>query len=53
MQGKKEEPNRRQYSGQSWTLPAQLGQLKQDKVERDCFKAIYGVPATLKGYGKE
>ena len=23
-------------SGQGWTLPAQLGQLKQDKVGKDC-----------------
>ena len=29
--------------GQEWTLPAQLGQLKQDKVERDCCKFICGV----------
>ena len=39
--------------GQEWTLPAQLGQLKQDKVDRNCCEFFYGVPKTLQGYGIE
>ena len=40
-------------SEQEWTLPAQLGQLKQDKVERTCCEFICGAPTTFKGYGIE
>ena len=39
--------------GQDWTLSAQLGQLKQDKVGRDFCKVIGGAPTTVQGYGIE
>ena len=34
-------------SGQKWTLPVQVVQLKQDKVERDCWEFICGAPKTF------
>ena len=40
-------------SGQEWTLPAQLGQLKQVKMERDCCEFICGAPTIFQGYGIE
>ena len=40
-------------NGHEWTLRVQLGQLKQDKVERDCCKFVYGVPITFQCYGIE
>ena len=38
-------------SRQEWTLPAQLGQLKQDKVERDCCEVICEAPQPSKVMG--
>ena len=40
-------------SGQEWTLPAQLRQMKKDKMERDCCEFICGAPTTFQGYGIE
>ena len=40
-------------SGQEWTLPAQLGQLKTGKCGRDCCKVICDAPKTFQGYGIE
>ena len=37
-------------SGQEWTLPAQLGQLKTGQDGKDCFEFICGAPATFHGY---
>ena len=34
-------------SGKEWILPAQLGPLKQDKMERDCCEFICGAPTTF------
>ena len=34
-------------------FPAQLGQLKQDKLERDYCKFICGAPGTFQGFGLE
>ena len=34
-------------SGQEWTLPAQLGQLRQDKMERAWCEVICGAQMTL------
>ena len=46
-QKKRWKDNIKKKSGQEWTFPAQLGQLKQDKVERDCCKFICGTPDDL------
>ena len=37
-------------SGQEWTLPAQPGQLKTEKVEMGCCKVICGSPMTFQGH---
>ena len=37
-------------SRQGCALPADLGQLKQDKLKRGC-EVICGTPTTLQGYG--
>ena len=34
-----------------WTLPAQLVQLKQDKIERGCCKVMYSALTTMQCYG--
>ena len=36
-------------SAQRCILPAQLGQLKTEMMERDCCKVIANAPATLQG----
>ena len=38
-------------SGQGWALSAHLGQLKQDKMGRDCCEVICGAPTALRSYG--
>ena len=38
-------------STQGYALPADLGQLKQDRLQRGCFEVIRGTPTTLQGYG--
>ena len=59
LQEKEKEADRRRggktisKSGQEQTLPAQLGQLKQDKMERDCCEFVCDAPKTLQGYGIE
>ena len=50
---KKKEADRRRggktisKSGQAWTLPAQLGQLKTGQDGRDCCEFICGAPTTF------
>ena len=57
MNEKREEVDRRRggktvsKSGQEWTLPAELGQLKQNKMERSCCEVICGAPTIMQGYG--
>ena len=34
-------------SGQEWSLPGQLGQLKKDKVDRGYCEVIRGAPTTF------
>ena len=58
MKGKRKRDRRRggktiSESGQKWTLPTELGQLKKDKMERDCREFICGAPMTFQGYGIE
>ena len=38
-------------SRQGCTLPADLEQLKQDRLKRGCCEVICGTPTTLRGYG--
>ena len=38
-------------SRQGCALPADLGQLKQDRLQRCCCEVICGTPTTLRGYG--
>ena len=38
-------------SRQGCTLPADLEQLKQDRLKRGCCEVICGTPMTLRGYG--
>ena len=38
-------------SRQGCALPANLGQLKQDKLKNGCCEVICGIPTTLQGYG--
>ena len=38
-------------SRQGCALPADLEQLKQDKLKRGCCEVICGTPTTLRGYG--
>ena len=38
-------------SRQGCALPANLGQLKQDKLKKGCCEVICGIPITLRGYG--
>ena len=35
---------------QGCALPADLGQLKQDRLKRGCCEVICGTPNTLRGY---
>ena len=55
---KKKEADRRRggktilKSGQEWTLPAQLGQLKTGQ-DGNCCEFICGAPTTFQGYGIE
>ena len=57
VKGKEKEADRRRggkaipNNEQEWTLPAQLGQLKQDKRERDCCKFICGARRPSKVMG--
>ena len=37
-------------SGQGWTLPAHLRQVKTGQDDGDCFKFICGAPTTFQGY---
>ena len=48
-QEKRWEANIKEWTGIQWTLLAQLGQLKKDKVERDCCCHLQ-CPITLHGY---
>ena len=38
-------------SRQGCALPADLRQLKQDRLTRGCCEVICGTPTTLRGYG--
>ena len=38
-------------SRQECALPANLGQLKRDKLKKGCCEVIRGIPTTLRGYG--
>ena len=38
-------------SGHEWILPAQSGQLRQNKMERGGYEVICGTPTTLQCYG--
>ena len=38
-------------SGQGWTLPAQVGSRKQDKMEKSCCEVICGAPTTSQCFG--
>ena len=40
-------------SWQEWTLPAQLGHLKQNQMERDSCEVICGAPTIFQVYGIE
>ena len=54
---KEEEVDRRRdgktilKSGQGWTLPAQLGQLKTEQHRKGLLVVICGAPRTKQGYG--
>ena len=57
LQVKEEEVGRRRggktisKSGQGWTWPARLGQLKTGQDERGCCEVICGDPTTREDYG--